>query len=49
MGNKRKNVLIETGRFSISFGLSHTFILKRNDLPSTRPDGFIVIASESYS
>ena len=27
MGYKRKNVLIETGRFSISFGLSYTFIL----------------------
>ena len=49
MGNKRKNVLIETGRFSISFGLSDTFILKRNDLPSTRRDGFIVIVSKSYS
>ena len=42
-------MLIKTGRVSISFGLSDTFIFKRSDLPSTRGDVFIVIFSESYS
>ena len=42
-GNERQNTLMGTGRVSISFCLSNTFIFKRNDLPSIRRHGFIVI------
>ena len=48
-GSKSQNKLIETGRVSISFVLSDTFIFKRNDLASIRRDVFIVIVIESYS
>ena len=33
----------------MSFGLSHTFIVNRNDLPSLGDRAFNVIVSESYS
>ena len=48
-GNKRQSKLVETGKVSISFGLSDTFTFKSNDLPSIRRDGSIMIVSESYS
>ena len=49
MGNERQNNLIETWRDFMSFGLSHTFIVNRNDLPSLGDRAFNTIASESYS